>query len=357
MVIWHYGYIVLSILLLSFLIWKEVTRPLQLRLLWRLLASIITVISLACLATNISYNTTQKSNNTKGKLALLTNGFSNDSLTSFYTQNQQMVDTISISNLSEKQIKEFSTINVFGDGLDEADLLLLNNHPIAFHSSKNPTGIVSINWQPTLTIGENLVVQGTYNNNTKKSSTIYLNAFGNNIDSITIKPLTQQIFQLQTIPKHNNKAVYSIIVVANNDTLENNPLPFQVQPNVPLKVLLLASSPNFENKFLKNWLYDNNYAVATRTSVTKGKFEQSFYNMSTINLDNISAITLQQFDIVVADANELSAISKNELSTIKNQVVQNGLGLIVRVDSSSNNIPFYLKAFPITPIIYREKRC
>ena len=247
-------------------------------------------------------------------------------------------------------------VDLFGNGLDEADLLLLNNHPIAFQASKIPIGIVAISWQNTLTIGENLVVQGTYNNDTKTPSTIYLNAFGNNIDSVTIKPFTQQIFQLQTIPKHNTKAVYSIIVVANKDTLENNPLPFEVQPTVPLKVLLLASSPNFENKFLKNWLYENNYAVAIRTSVTKGKYEQAFFNMNTINLTDLSAKTLQQFDVVIADANELSAISKNELSTIKNQGVQNGLGLIVRVDSSYSNAPFYLKAFPITPIISQEKK-
>ena len=356
MVLWHYSYIILSILLLSFLIWKEVTRPLQLRLWWRLIASIITVVSLACLATTISYNTTKKTSSTQRKLVLLTDGYNKDSLASFYSLNQQMVDTIAMSNLSESQLQKFNAIDVMGNGLDEADLLLLNNHSIAFHPSKKPTGIVSINWQKTLTIGENLVVQGTYNNNTKKPCTIYLNAFGNNIDSVTIKPLTQQIFQLQTIPKHNNKTVYSIIVIANNDTLENNPLPFLVQPTVPLKVLLLASSPNFENKFLKNWLYENNYAVATRTTVTKGKFEQSFSNMKTINLDNISATTIQQFDIVIADAKELSAISKNELSTIKNQVVQNGLGLIVRVDSSNNNAPFYLKAFPITPTINQEKK-
>jgi hypothetical protein len=355
MVLWHYSYIVLSILLLIFLIWKEVKRPLQLRLWWRLIASTISVISLACLATTISYKTTQKSNGTKRKLVLLTDGYNSDSLTSFYNQNMQMVDTISINNLSETQLQNFGAIDVIGNGLDEADLLLLNNHPIAFHPSKKQTGIISINWQQTLTIGEDLVVQGTYNNNTKKPNTIYLNAFGNNIDSVTIKPLTQQIFQLQTVPKHNNKAVYSIIVVANNDTLENNPLPFQVQPTVPLKVLLLASSPNFENKFLKNLLYENNYAVASRTSVSKGKFEQSFSNMNTLNVDNISAKNLQQFDVVVADANELSAISKNELATIKNQVVQNGLGLIVRVDNSNNNAPFYLNAFPITPTINQEK--
>ncbi|MBC7650617.1 MAG: hypothetical protein H7101_02585 [Deinococcales bacterium] len=356
MVIWQYSYIILSIVLLAFLIWKEVKRPLQLRLWWRLIASTITVICLACLATDITYKKKQSLNTFKRKLVMLTDGYSKDSLARFYTQHQQLVDTILLSNLSENKLQNFNVVNVMGNGFDEADLQLLNNYPITFHPSKKPTGIVFINWQQTLTIGENFVVQGTYNNDTKTLSTIYLNAFGNNVDSVSIKPFTQQLFQLQTVPKYNNKGVYSIFVVANKDTLENNPLPFQVQPTIPLKILLLASSPNFENKFLKNWLYENNYAVATRTSVTKGKYEQSFSNIKTISLNNLSATALQQFDVVIADATELSVIAKNELAVIKNQIVQNGLGLIVRVDSNNNNTPFYLKPFPFTPTINQEKK-
>ncbi len=355
MVIWQYSYIILSTFLFAFLIWKEVKRPLQLRLWWRVIASIVAVISLACMATDITYKKIRTSNTTSRKIVLLTDGYNKDSLARFYTQKQQLVDTVSISKISEKLLQNFNVVDVIGNGLNDADLQLLNNHPITFHPSKKPTGIVSVGWQRTLTIGESLVVQGTYNNDTKTPSTIYLNTFGNNVDSVSIKPFTQQIFQLQTVPKHNNKAVYSIIVIANKDTLENNPLPFQVQPTVPLKVLLLASSPNFENKFLKNWLYENNYAVATRTSVSRGKIEQSFSNINTISLNNLSASTLQQFDVVIADAVELSNIAKNDVATIKNQVVQNGLGLIVRVDSSNTNAPFYLKSFPISPTINQQK--
>lgn len=355
MIVWQYSYIILSVFLLTFLIWKEIKRLLQLRLLWRVIASIITILSLACLATDISYKKTQLANTNKKKIVLLTDGYNKDSLARFYTQNPQQVDTVSISNITEKILQNFYEVDVSGNGLDEADLQLLNKHPISFHPSKKPTGIVSISWQHTLTIGENLVVQGTFNNDTKTPSTIYLNAFGNNVDSVRFKPFTQQIFQLKTVPKQSNKAVYSIIIVADKDTLENNPLPFQVQPTVPLRVLLLASSPNFENKFLKNWLYENNYAVATRTTITKGKFEQAFFNMNTISLSNISATTLQQFDVVIADVDELSAITKNDLATIKNQIIQNGLGLIVRVDSSNTNAPFYLKSFPIIKSINQQK--
>ena len=356
MVVWDYSITVLSTLLLTFLIWKEVKRPLRLRLWWRIIASIMTVICLACLASNITFTTNKKLAINGNKLLLLTDGYNRDSLKKFIAENQQQVDTISIKHLSQTMLKNFISLDVLGNGLDETDLQLLNNKPINFHLSKPPAGIINIDWKRQLHIGENLIVQGTYNNTTNKLVTIYINAFGDNIDSTTIKPLTQQIFELQTIPKNNSRAVYSLIVVSKKDTLENNPLPFEVQATDPLKVLLLASSPNFENKFLKNWLYENNYAVATRTSVTKSKFEQSFSNIKKIDLDKLLPTILHQFDVLIADADELQAIEKTELSTIKNQVQQNGLGLIIQLDSVGNKTSFYAKSFPVTSVTNHDKK-
>lgn len=356
MVVWDYIIIVLSSLLLIFLIWKEVIKSLRLRLWWRIIASIIAVSCLGCLATDIAYTTNKKLDVNRKKLLLLTDGYDKDSLTNFINKNQHQVDTFSINHLSQTTLKNFTDLDILGNGLDEANLQLLNNQPVNFHPSKMPSGIVHIDWKRQLTIGENLVVQGTYNNATNNPVTIYLNAFDDIIDSTIIKPLTQQPFQLQCIPKHNSRAVYSTIVISKKDTLENNSLPFEVQPTLPLKVLLLAASPNFENKFLKNWLYQNNYAVATRTSVSKGKYDQSFLNTKTINLDKISPAILQQFDVIIADAGELQAIPKTELSIIKNQVEQNGLGLIVQLDSVDNNATFYTKPFPVISAINQQKK-
>ena len=356
MVAWDYIIIVLSSLLLFFLTWKEAIRPLKLRLWWRIMASTIAVICLACLATDVAYTTNNKMNLNSKKLLLLTDGYDKNSLINFLNKNQQQVDTITINHLSQTTLKNFAGLDILGYGLDDADLQLLNNQAINFNWPKSPLGIINIDWKRQLHIGENLIVQGTYNNTTNKPITIYLNAFGNNIDSSIINPLTQQLFQLQTIPKHNNRAVYSVMVISEKDTLENNPLPFEVQATNPLKVLLLASSPNFENKFLKNWLYENNYAVATRTSVSKGKFEKSFSNTKTIDLEKLSPVILQKFDVLIADADELQAISKTELSIIKNQVQQNGLGLIIQLDSTGNNTSFYAKSFPVTTLTNHDKK-
>lgn len=199
-------------------------------------------------------------------------------------------------------------------------------------------------------------VQGRYNNRSKQPVTIYLSAFGNGIDTVTVAPLQEQTFHLQTTPKHIGRAVYSIIVLAQKDTLENNALPFEVLPTQPLRVLLLAATPNFEHKFLKNWLYENNYAVATRIMVSKAKYATSFLNTKSIALDNITTNTLNHFDVLIADDDALGGLNNSELAAIKTAIVQQGLGLMVQRDSSNNASKFYQQPFTINNTNNNEQK-
>src|SRR5215210_7862980 len=82
MIEWNYVIIVMSLMLLCFLLWKEVTRANKLRLIWRITASVLAVVSLACIALPVIL--TVKETVTASKEAiLLTDGFNNDSIKSF----------------------------------------------------------------------------------------------------------------------------------------------------------------------------------------------------------------------------------------------------------------------------------
>lgn len=339
----------LCAVLLAFLLWKEVTRPLRARLWWRIIATIIAIIAFAGMAIDIRYQISDASSHQIQSL-LLTDGYNKDSVTSFIKANKQ-VDTIDLS-----EVPTASNLHVFGNGLNQADLQLLKGNPIQFHPANNTNGITAINWPHTIHSGEALQVQGRYNNTNKLPVTIYLAAFGNSIDTVTIAPLQEQMFHLQTIPKHSGRAVYSVIVVAKKDTLENNALPFEVLPTQPLRVLVLAATPNFEHKFLKNWLYENNYAVATRTMVSKAKYATSFSNTKSIALDNITTNALNNFDVLIADDDALSSLNNNELAAIKTAIVQQGLGLVVQRDSSNNASKFYQLPFAINNTNNNEQK-
>jgi hypothetical protein len=339
----------LCAVLLAFLLWKEVKRPLRARLWWRIIATSIAIIAFAGIAIDIRYQITNTDGNKKQSL-LLTEGYEKDSVANFIKVNRN-VDTISLNDATTA-----TNVHVFGNGFSQTDLQLLKGNAIQFHPSNTTNGITAINWPQTIHSGEALQVQGSYNNTSKQAVTICLNAFGNNVDTVTIKPQEVQTFHLQTIPKHSGRAVYSIIAMANKDTLENNALPFEVLPTQPLRVLVLASSPNFENKFLKNWLYENNYAVAARTTVSKAKYETNFSNTKAINLDNITTSLLSNFDVLVADDETLSTLSNNELGSVKTEIVQHGLGLVITRDSANSTTKFYQQPFAITTTSSNEKK-
>ncbi len=349
MPIWNYIVIGLSAVLLAFLLWKEVNRSLRERLLWRIIANILAIVALASMAIDIHYQVSNNSS-TKKPSILLTNGYEEDSVASFIKAHSS-VDTITLINAATA-----SNLHVFGNGFNVADLQHLYNQSINFHPSLVPNGTTAIHWQPTIHSGDKLIIQGIYNNTSKKAVTICLNAFGNNVDTVTIKPQQIQAFHLQTIPKHSGRSVYSVIVMANKDTLENNALPFEIIPTQPLRVLVLAASPNFENKFLKNWLYENNYAVAAKTTVSKDKYETNFSNTKASNLDNITTSLLSNFDVLVADDEVLKALSSNELNSLKSEIVQHGLGLVITRDSANSNTKFYEQPFAITTTSGNEKK-
>jgi hypothetical protein len=45
---------------------------------------------------------------------------------------------------------------------------------------------------------------------------------------------------------------------------------------------MLSASPDFESKFLKNWLSENGYAVALRSAISKDKFNSEYINIKPV---------------------------------------------------------------------------
>src|SRR4051812_17423276 len=86
MIEWNYIVIVLCVLLLIFLLWKEISRKDKSRLLWRIITTILGVVSLACIALPIRFNTTEQVD-TNNKAVLLTEGFNTDSISRFINAN------------------------------------------------------------------------------------------------------------------------------------------------------------------------------------------------------------------------------------------------------------------------------
>ncbi|HYK76215.1 MAG TPA: hypothetical protein VEV16_04505 [Daejeonella sp.] len=359
---WNYIIIAISLFLLLVLFWKEISRPNKAHLFWRLLCSFLAIASLACLALPLTYQKTIQGQ-TKQPV-LLTEGFVPDSLSPiknaiFLTSDTNLAHWGSlkpeyIPNLAYylQTNPDIKQLHIAGYGLNEAELQNLPPISLIFHPAKFPSGIRSIHWTKKIKSGNRLAVQGNFQNSSSQPIKLVLMGLNTALDSTIIPAGKTSAFELNATPKHLGKAVYSLLTVSGKDTLSTEPLPLETIPGKPLKVLILSSAPDFENNFLKNWLFENHYSLAIRSAISTNKYSQEFLNTDKISLDKITGPLLEKFDLVIGDLLAFNSLSPAESQALQNQVNQ-GLGLLLRFDPDAGKTGFFGSAFatysPTTP--------
>ncbi len=343
------GIMVVSLLLVLFLVWKEIRRPARAHLFLRLTASLLGVAALACLALPVTYSETKAGNNT-GTVVLLTLGYNKDSLASYkdlprYTTEPSLVipGTTLIPDLQWflAQHPLINQLHVVGYGLADDELAASKAMaiPIQYHAPALPAGYTAAGWPRQLHQGEWLEVQGNYNNPGKEPVKIVLTGLGARLDSATITAATTSSFRLRCKPAHQGSTLYELETSSGGKTLLTQKIPVHILPASNLQVLLLNSSPDFDNKFLSTWLYENQYQVAVRNTITKGKYSQQFLNRQAIALSTLSTALLEKFDVVIADDQALAILNASEKGALRSQI-QKGLGLVLQTDSTASLAPF-----------------
>ena len=358
---WVYIVSGLTAVLLVILLVTEIRRQNKGMLVWRILSTVFAVVSLAAIGLPLNYQSNTAASD-QHEAVLLTDGFNADSVTHFLQSknNSYAVFTLSPAMVDAKKYQatvitdpdafaenSYAALHVFGYGLEKQELENLQRENIIFHPSAVTAGITAVNWQANIPAGEKLIIQGTYLNTTSSAKKIVFSGYNSTLDSITVAANKQQAFQLTAVPKHLGRQVYELYVVDGKDTIEKDPMPVQVEPGTPLKILILAASPDFENKFLKNWLAQKGYTVVVRTSISKNKFQKDFANIASFNIDQVNTALLEKFDIVIADTAELNAIGKQELTTLQSYIRQKSMGLIIKADSAASHTAFYAGTFPL----------
>ncbi|MDB5286412.1 MAG: hypothetical protein JWR05_1361 [Mucilaginibacter sp.] len=343
---WTYIVIIICTLLAIGLLWQEVKRANKHWLAWRVTAIFIASAALACIALPLKYQTEVNKAN-EHKVILLTAGFDADSLTNKNAKVFTFDDAIKKNYpqaqlITPDELNKTDELHVYGYGLSDYELQQLGNRPLVFHPAKTSAGVSSISYNGKLKAGETLHIQGSYNNSSTQKVKLVLKGLNTGADSVTIQPNSQATFELATVPKTSSRIVYTLL--ANNDI--QGSLPVQVNPVKPIRVLMLSASPDFESKFLKNWLSANGYSVATRSAISKDKFNTEFINIAQFPLDRLSPSTLNKFDVVIGDLSVLNALSGAESAALKQEVADNGLGIIVKADSTGKS-SWLKRGFPV----------
>jgi hypothetical protein len=360
------GIIVASLLLALFLVWKEIRRPARAHLFLRLTASLLGVVALACLALPVNYSVTKAGNNS-GTVVILTPGYNKDSLATYKDLPQYTTEAslVSAGATLLPDLRWFLTqhplinqLHVLGYGLADDELAALTAMAIhvQYHAPSLPAGYTAAEWPRQLHQGEWLEVQGNYHNEGKEPIKIVLTGLGARLDSATITAATTQSFRLRCKPAHQGSTLYELETSSAGKTLLSRKIPVDILPASHLQVLLLSSSPDFDNKFLTTWLYENQYQVAARNTITKGKYSQQFLNREAIALSTLSTTLLEKFDVVIADDQALATLNASEKAALRSQI-QKGLGLVLQTDSAASLAPFtaglQVKKQPGSPVTAR----
>ncbi len=332
-----------SVALAAYLVWAAIKRSNRAHLLTRILASVIAIASLACLGVGVTYNSIV--NNEEGAgIIIVTPGADPDSVANFTKTHTNLPVYTLDATLADKETQFVpavaaltngakQTIHVFGNGLASHELEALRGFPLDYHSPSMPTGFTSISWQSEVNSGEPLIVQGKYFNKSQNNVKIILQGFSTHLDSVVVKPGATQNLELTTVPKQLGRAVYSLTVKAGEELLQEQKIPFTVLNAAPIRILVLSGTPDFENRFLKNWLFSRGYGIALRTTISRDKYHTELLNMEGSMPGRLNTGLLNNFDLVIGDATALAALGATEKSALRNAVEQQGLGVIVKADS------------------------
>jgi len=320
---WNYIVVCLSLLLLAMLLWWEIRRVNKARLAGRVIATILLAASLAAITLPVTYTSKGTAGSKEG--VFLTEGYDPDSARIYLS-----------SGVEVKDLKDMhlSVLHVLGYGLTEEERAAVPDVPVLFHPSSIQSGIESLQWTQQLLPGWECRVQGSFYNATGRPVKLLLVGIGSLMDSVEVRS-QEGDFELRAIPAQAGRAVYRLVAVSGKDTIEQESIPVEVLPATPQKILMLAASPDFENKFLAGWLSEKGHGVVVRTAISRDKYDHAFLNTPAMTVDHLSSSLLAQFDVVIADAAELRAIGPDEHASLWNAIAEKGLGLVIKGDSLS----------------------
>jgi hypothetical protein len=360
---WNAIVIIICILIAAFAVWKEYVRANQSRLVLRLLATVTAIVALACIALPLTYQVNADRQD-KREALLLTEGFSADSISRYNTEkiftlnsaiSKKIPKATLIYDLADLKVDStIAQIHILGNGLDKEDLQRLDHIPVIFYPAAFKQGITAVSWNEHLKAGEELNIEGTYKNSLPQKIKLVLKGLSTALDSVIIQPGEAGPFNLRSTPKNPGKNVYELLAITGKDTLENQNIPVQIESAKPLSVLMLTASPDFESRFLKNWLSENRYAVAVRSAISKDKFNKEFINLGQFPLDHLSASVFGKFDVLIADLSVLKTLNGAEAAALQQEVTQKGLGVVIRAGSSLRSNSWLQRDFPADRLAVKD---
>ncbi|GGF05017.1 hypothetical protein [Hymenobacter cavernae] len=337
-----YILLVLCLLLATGLTITALHRSNRQRLAWRLLASWLAAAGLWLTA----YPPTHQVAGARQEAVLLTDNYSADTLrlllrhlgsgTRIWRYRPTVAtDTPALSSLLalRERFPNLRQLHVLGQGLSTADLPDLGALRLVVHPVAAKAGFRTAQWSREVALGQTVQVEGFLENTPadKRPVWVYLRAAGAPRDSVRL-PANQGAFRLHYQPRAVGRNVYELVARRGDQEIAREPVPVEVLPTRPLRVLLVASTPSFEFRFLKNHLASRQHVVAFRAGLSRGISQTEFLNQPAQDLSRLTPSLLARYDVLIADAGSVMALSGAESQTLQNAIRTTGLGFLLLAD-------------------------
>lgn len=219
---------------------------------------------------------------------------------------------------------------ILGNGIAPHDFWQFNSSEGVFLPSPPPRGVNGLRYPTTISLGERIPLHFRYHL-PKAGHWIFLEDIGGNpIDSTMLKEGPYQELKFDFRPEAIGEKTYYIVEKdAFFETKTKNPLPIQVLPNVPLRVLMLQRFPSFEMKYLKNFIADTGHALTIRSQLTRGKFKYEYYNDEPAPPLRLGSMDYTDFDILILNTDTYNGLPRSVQDHLIAQVEDTGLGLLI----------------------------
>lgn len=311
----------------------------------RVLAGLLAAAGLGLAAFPPTRNVTRQ---TPTSAILLTAGYSPDTLRALQSQvaagtpvwrlaAHATPDTTTIPNVAavRQLLSGVTQLHVLGRGLAHADVATLQNLRLIPHADASHSGFGRAAWPTQAELGQPWQIEGSFTAAAPGPVWVRLLAAGAPRDSVQL-PAGQGSFRLRFTPKAAGLAVYQLQAYRKGQLLAREQVPLEVVPTQPLRLLVLASAPSFEMRFLKTELSARQHKVALRTGVSRGLAQTEFLNLpAPLNLSRLTPRLLTAFDILLLDSEALAGLSADESRALEQSVRNGTCNVLLLADGAS----------------------
>lgn len=213
-------------------------------------------------------------------------------------------------------------LRVVGAGLVMRDVDAARGHEVEYRAAPLPRGLVELQSPTQVPAGRRFEVSGR-GERLKGGSAELLDPAGRRVDRMALD--AEGRFELHATARIAGLADYRLqLRDARAKVIDELPVPLQVAPGHPLRLLVLAGAPSPELKFLRRWAVDAGARLDTRISLGAGMQIGS-------PPVGFGAEELDRLDLLVLDSRSWHALGGPERGALT-AAVDRGLGLLLRLD-------------------------